>query len=172
MNKNLLIVGAGVYGLVAKEIAESMGCFDKIDFIDDTAKSAFDGSKIIGQVADIEKLEGYYNSFVVAIGNPDIRIALIQKIKSETSCSVVSLISPNAYVAPSAIVGEGCIIEPMAAVHSACNLGVGCLISAGAVVNHASVCCDGVHVDCNATVPGYTKVSPNAKVSSGTVYKT
>ena len=172
MNKNLLIVGAGVYGLVAREIAESMGCFDKIDFIDDNAENAFDGSKIIGRVADIGNLEGYYNNFAVAIGDPNIRITLIEKIKRETSCSVVSLISPLAYVAPSAIVGDGCIIEPMATVHSACSLGVGCLICAGAVVNHASVCCDGVHVDCNATVPGYTKVSPNAKVSSGTVYKT
>ena len=171
MNKNLLIVGAGVYGLVAKEIAEDMGCFDKIDFIDDNAERAFDGSKIIGQVADIGNLEGYYKDVVVAIGNQDIRIALIQKIKSETSCSIVSLISPRAYVAPSAIIGEGCIIEPMATVHAACNLGVGCLISAGAVVNHAAVCCDGVHIDCNATVLGYTKVSPATKVCSGTVYK-
>ena len=39
MNKNLLILGAGIYGLVAKEIAESMGCFGKIAFVDDNAKT-------------------------------------------------------------------------------------------------------------------------------------
>ena len=33
--KNLLIIGAGQYGMVAKEIAESMKCFEKIDFVDD-----------------------------------------------------------------------------------------------------------------------------------------
>ena len=33
--KNLLIIGAGQYGVVAKEIAESMKCFEKIDFVDD-----------------------------------------------------------------------------------------------------------------------------------------
>ena len=170
MNKNLLIVGAGAYGLVAREIAESMGCFNKIDFIDDNAEIAFDGTKIIGRVADIENLQSHYNNIVVAIGNPNVRITLIQKIKNETSCSVISLISPLAYVAPSAIIGDGCIIEPMATVHAACNLGIGCLICAGAVVNHAAECCDGVHVDCNATVPGYVKVSPATKVYSGTVY--
>ena len=35
MNRNLLIVGAGIYGVVASEIVADMGCFDKIDFDDD-----------------------------------------------------------------------------------------------------------------------------------------
>lgn len=35
MNNNLLILGAGQYGDVAKEMAEAMGCFGKIDFLDD-----------------------------------------------------------------------------------------------------------------------------------------
>ncbi|MBR1677729.1 MAG: acetyltransferase, partial [Clostridia bacterium] len=36
MNRNLLILGAGQYGTVVKEIAKSMECFEKIDFLDDT----------------------------------------------------------------------------------------------------------------------------------------
>ena len=35
MNKNLLILGAGQYGQVAKEIAEDIGYFEKISFLDD-----------------------------------------------------------------------------------------------------------------------------------------
>ena len=34
-NKNLLILGAGQYGVMAKEIAEAMGAFDRIAFLDD-----------------------------------------------------------------------------------------------------------------------------------------
>lgn len=48
MNQNLLIIGAGIYGLVAKEIAESMGCFRQIDFVDDGAKKTPDGTPVIG----------------------------------------------------------------------------------------------------------------------------
>ena len=33
--QNLLILGAGQYGMVAKEIAESMRKYDHIDFLDD-----------------------------------------------------------------------------------------------------------------------------------------
>lgn len=32
MNNNLLILGAGQYGMIAKEIAESMNCFEKNRF--------------------------------------------------------------------------------------------------------------------------------------------
>ena len=34
-NKNLLILGAGQYGQVAKEVAETMGIFDDVAFLDD-----------------------------------------------------------------------------------------------------------------------------------------
>lgn len=43
MNKNLLIVGAGTYGVVASEIATDMGCFEKIAFVDDERKTTPNG---------------------------------------------------------------------------------------------------------------------------------
>ena len=49
MNKNLLIVGAGAYGVVASNIAHEMGCFEKIDFVDDGNESTPTGEKVIGK---------------------------------------------------------------------------------------------------------------------------
>ena len=46
---NLLILGAGQFGLMVKEIAESMGCFDKIDFLDDNNEIA------VGKLCDYEE---------------------------------------------------------------------------------------------------------------------
>lgn len=170
MNKNLLIIGAGVYGMVAKEIAESMGCFGKISFIDDERKLASNGEKVIGTTKDVEELIINYKNVIVAIGNPEVRIMLLHKLEEE-GFNVVTLVSPRAYVAPSATVMKGCIVEPMAVVHSGCVLATGCIVSAGAVVNHASTCYDGVHIDCNATVEGYTLVPAATKVNSGTVFR-
>ena len=70
--KNLLIIGAGQYGMVAKEIAESMKCFEKIDFVDDVYASA------VGKICDIDKLIHEYDSAVVAIGNTELRLNLIK----------------------------------------------------------------------------------------------
>lgn len=70
MNKNLLIIGAGIYGLVVKEIAESMNCFEKIDFVDDNQKTTSNGIEVIGTSADIGRLSQDYENAIVAIGNP------------------------------------------------------------------------------------------------------
>ena len=171
MNNNLIIIGAGIYGVVAQEIALSMNVFDKIDFIDDNAKTTPNGIEVIGTVSDLENITTEYMNVIVAIGNPKTRLALLQKIEESTPCKIVSLISPNAYISPSAQIMKGCIIEPMSVIHTGCVISRACIISAGAVINHASFCADGVHVDCNATVSGNTVVPSGTKVESGSVFK-
>lgn len=171
MNKNLLIVGAGMYAVVAFEIAADMGTFDKIDFVDDNAKTTPNGIEVIGTTDDIENLSFSYGNIIVAIGNPEVRLPLIEQIRKNTSYRIATLISPKAHVSISAEIGEGCIIEPMAVVHTASVLGTGCIVSAGAVINHASTCCDAVHVDCGAIVAGYSFVPSKTKIQSGDVYK-
>lgn len=170
MGNNLLIVGAGIYSIVALEIAESLTRFDKIDFVDDNASQAPNGMAVIGTVSDIPRLSKEYQNCIVAIGDPDSRLSLIKKVENETDCKIVSLISPRAYVAPSAKIKKGCIVEPMAVVHSMCDIGLGCLVSAGAVVNYASALCDGCHADCNSTVPGGKTVPAKTKLCSGAVF--
>ena len=101
--KNLLIIGAGQYGMVAKEIAESMKCFEKIDFVDDVYPSA------VGKICDINKLIHEYDSAVVAIGNTELRLNLIKGL-CEIGYEVPTLIHEKAYVSPSAKIGIGCFI--------------------------------------------------------------
>ena len=51
-NNNLLILGAGIYGAMVYEIAEAMGCFEKIDFLDDNGQKIDDmvcSAKVIGK---------------------------------------------------------------------------------------------------------------------------
>lgn len=171
MNKNLIIIGASTYGVVASEIAADMGCFEKIDFVDDERKTTPNGIDVVGTTQDIDELALQYSNIIVAIGNPEVRLSLLNRIKEETPYRIVSLVSPKAYVSPSAQIMSGCIIEPMAVVHTGCVICPGCIISAGAIVNHATMCCDGVHVDCNATVDGYCLVPAGTKICSGEVYK-
>ncbi len=171
MNNNLLIIGAGVYGLVAKEIAEAMQCFNKIDFIDDTNTETPSGIKVVGNFNSLSTLANEYSNVFVAIGNSEVRLNLLNKIQNGTDYKIATLISPRAFVSPSASVMQGSIIEPMAVVHTGCIVEAGCIISAGAVINHASILKQGVHVDCNATVAGYTLVPEKTKIAVGEVFK-
>lgn len=171
MKNNLLIIGASTYGVVAYEIAEDMRCFGKIDFVDDERLTTPNGIKVIGTTQDINRLASEYDNIIVAVGNSEVRLSLLERIEKETPYRIVSLISPKAYVSPSAQILNGCIIEPMAVIHTSCVINTGCIISTGAVVNHETICCNGVHVDCNATVEGYCRVPVGTKIYSGDVYK-
>ena len=170
MENNLLIVGAGIYGVVAQEIASETGYFNKIDFVDDFCNETINGKKVLCPFNEVYKCANEYDNIIVAIGNPEIRKQILKKIIDDGIFKLVTLISPQAYVSPSAQIEQGCIIEPMAVIHTGAVIQEGCIISAGAVINHGSVCEKFVHIDCNATVKGYTVVPQGMKIESGQVF--
>lgn len=158
--KNLLILGAGQYGMVAKEIAASTQLFDKIAFLDDNTPVA------IGKLDDIKDLSEEYDCAIVAIGNAEIRLKLIDELEN-TGYEVVTLIHDKAYVSPSAKLGKGSIIEPMAVIHTDVSIGTGCIISAGAILNHNSVIEDGCHIDCGTVIGARAFVKAKTKTPYG-----
>ncbi|MBQ7794705.1 MAG: PglB [Clostridia bacterium] len=162
MNKNLLILGAGQYGSIAKEVAEAMECFDKIDFLDDNDGNA------IGRFCDFERYSAAYSYAIVAVGNPETRLRWIGKLE-EACYTIPVLVHPRAYISPSAQIMKGCIIEPLAVVQANSTVAAGCLISSGAVVNHNCFIGDGCHLDSNATVKPRTVVAANSVIGSGVV---
>lgn len=143
--RKLLILGAGQYGMVAKEIAEAMGIFKSISFLDDNS------SKAIGRIGDYEKYTEEYNEAIVAIGNTEKRMDLLENLE-DSGYIVPVLIHPQAYVSPSAVIGKGSFIEPMAIIHTDVTIGAGCIISAGTIVNHNAIVNDGCHLNCGTIV--------------------
>ena len=93
--KNLLILGAGQYGQVAREIAEAMGLFEHIAFLDDNSSAA------IGKLSDFDNYIDDFDSAVVAIGHAETRLKLIEQLIG-AGYDVPVLIHPRAYIAPSA----------------------------------------------------------------------
>lgn len=152
--KTLLIIGAGQYGMVAQEIATELG-YERIEFLDDNSPLS------VGKPDDFNDFAG---DIVVSIGNPDVRAKIIKNLQKTNR--LVSLISPRAYVSPSAKIAPGCIIEPMAVINTEARLGTGCFISACAVVNHNCVLEECCHIDCNATVMKASTVPTGMKVES------
>ena len=171
MNKNLLIIGAGCCGMAAKETAEAMGCFEKISFLDDNIKEMPDGSKILGVVDDFENFVIDYSNIFVAIANPEIKLNLLKRKKETTPYKIATLVSPRAYISPTAQIMPGSLVEAMAIVNTGSVIAEGCIIGAGSVVNHCSMCCDGVHLECNAVVADNTVVPAGTDIDSGVVYK-
>lgn len=162
MKHNLLILGAGQYGMVAKEIAESMGCFETIDFLDDGNAIA------VGKMNSYAALADAYDSAIVAIGNADVRLPYIEKLNQAGFC-VATLISPRAYVAPSARIGVGSIVEPMAVVNAHSTVGIGTIICAGAIVNHNAVIGDGCLFQCGSMITAGASVPDRTRLEYGEI---
>lgn len=154
----LLILGAGQYGLVAKEVAEAMGCFTQIDFLDDHSEVA------IGKLNDIENIE--YDAAFVAIGNPAVRSQYLDRIKK-----AATLIHPKACVSPSAKIGDGCIVEAGAVICSDAKVGKSTIVMANAVVGHNATVGDYCQLKYNCTIPENCVVSDKTKVDCNVVFR-
>lgn len=162
MNKNLLILGAGGYGHVVREIAEDSGIFDKIDFLDDSSPLA------IGKFGDAEKfLKGYPNA-VVALGNAELRLGYIEKLRA-AGFQIPAIISPRAYVSKSAKIGNGTIVEPFSAVNANSEVGIGVLLRCGSVIDHNAKVGDFCYIDCGVVVKANNSVGFKIKIAANSV---
>ena len=159
--KSLLIVGAGQFGQLVKELAEIIG-YEKIGFLDDYSECA------IGKIDDYRKFKDEYQEFIVAIGNPSVRRKIVEEF--ESCFKLANVIHPEAVISKSAQIGTGCVIEANAVINTEAVVGKACLINAGIVVNHNSKINDYCQIDCNAVVAASAVVPENTKVISCTVW--
>ena len=105
----LLILGAGEYGQLVKELERNQ--YPTIDFLDDNSDAA------IGKLEEYQNLKDQYQNAIVAIGNNEIRYQWLLKLE-EAGYTLATLISDKAYVSPSATIEPGVIIEPMVVVNA------------------------------------------------------
>ena len=158
----MLILGAGGYGHVVREIAEDSGIFDKIDFLDDSSPLA------IGKFGDAEKfLKGYPNA-VVALGNAELRLGHIEKLCA-AGFHIPAIISPKAYVSKSAKIGNGTIVEPFSAVNANSEVGIGVLLRCGSVIDHNAKVGDFCYIDCGVVVKANNSVGFKIKIAANSV---
>ena len=162
--KSLLILGAGQFGIMVKELALESGEYSRIDFLDDVAPFA------LGKMCDCRKFATDYPNACVAIGDPTIRERLFSELY-EAGFNLVNIIGRNTYISPSAVLGKGIIIEPMATVQKCARVGDGCIVSSGAVLRHDSCLEPFCHCDCNSVVMSNSTVPKGTKIPCLTVFK-
>lgn len=149
--------------MVAKEIAESMACFERIDFLDDVNSIAIDKLAGYGAYTDV------YSYAVVAIGNADVRLDYIHRLE-QARYKIATLVSPSAYLSPSAHIMKGSIIEPMSMVNTGAVIGAGTIICAGAIVNHNARVGDGCLLQCGSIVAARALMESRQTLGYGEIF--
>ena len=162
----LIILGSGGYGRTVADVADQLGIYETIDFLDDNDKNA------VGKCEDYFLYADANTWFYPAFGNNPLRVGWIRKF-NEHGCQVATIVHPKAYVSPKAKLSSGTVVLPGAIVNTNTVVGMGVIINCGAIVDHDCELQEGVHVCLNAVVkadnhlPAYTKIEAGQIVSNG-----
>ncbi len=148
--ENLLILCNSLYGEVAKEIAESMKCYEQVDILTGLY-GAFDGNDEyreigIGNINDYEKYVGSHTYAIAVFADAKERLEWNGKLV-DAGFKIVSLASPEASVSPSAQIENGCVVEPMARVGANSILGECTILKTGAVLEYGCAISKGCYLD-------------------------
>ena len=155
--KDIVIVGAGGFGREVLQYLKDIHGEDPVKgFLDDVlteVEPASLGQSIIGKISDYVPAEDEY--FVLAIGNPVLRFKLAREL-SDRGAQFISVIHPQAYIASSATLGNGCIVAPFATIGANAILGDHVVLTFYSSVAH------------DAVVGDATALSPHSVSNGGT----
>ena len=160
----LLILGLGGLGRMVGEVADSLGCWEEIAFLDDAVR----GERVVGKCMDCTALTDRYDEAVAAFGDNRLRLAWTRRLL-EAGYHVPCVVHPTAIVSPSAVLGAGCLILHGAIVNTNTALGMACLVNSGALVDHDNQLEDAVHVNLHATIKAWCHMVACARTEAGEV---
>lgn len=165
MNKNLLILGAGGHGQVVREVAQAMGSFSRIAFLDDGKT----GPDILDVCGNFSSYMEEFPYMFPAFGAGTMRMEWISKLE-EHEIMLPTLVHPTAFISPSASIFPATVIAPRAVVHTEAVLEKGCILGAGAIVDHNTLVGYGCQIDSGAVVESMCMVPALQKVNAGGVW--
>lgn len=165
--REIIIIGASGHGKVIADIVIKSG--DKVyGFLDDnpTQGPSFCGFPILGAVKNW--LQYQDKSFVIAIGDAEVRERISKEIKAE----FYTAIHPSAQISLlDTEIGKGTVIMANAVINSSAHIGKHCILNSASVVEHDSQIADFVHISVGAKLAGNVKIGKNSWVGIGASIK-
>ena len=170
--KRLLVVGAGGHGAVVADAALSTGDWGTVAFVDDRAAELVTplGLEVVGTTKELPGLVGQYDAAVVAIGDADIRLRVLE------ACGKLRFLLPviahrSSVISPFATLSPGCVVFAQAVVNPGARLGRACIVNTAASIDHDCELDDGVHVCPGAHLAGNVRVGASTWIGIGAVVR-
>ena len=164
---NLLILGAGSQGPVVKEIAEALGIFSRIAFLDDDSENKL----AIGPLSDYRELRGEFTAAIPSFGDSQLRREYFDKLV-QAGYAIPRLIHPSATISKSSVsLGVGVVVEAKVIIANDVTVGDNVILSAGCVLDRECVVEEDSHVGCACTVTRGSRVPRKMRIPAGSVYE-
>jgi len=169
MHTSLYIIGAGGHGRVIADCAMRMGCWNVIQFFDDSVTGRLSGTSwdVIGPISSA--LNGNNNvgdSAVVGIGDNARRVGLQAQL-ALAGWPIASIIDPSAIVSSGASIGAGTVIMPGAIVNIGAAIATSCIVNTKASVDHDCTLGEGAHISPGATLCGGVTIGERCWIGAG-----
>ncbi len=164
---NLLILGAGSQGHMVKEIAEAIGIFGEIAYLDDDPNNPLAIDTCKNYKAYLEK----YPIAIPSFGDCQLR-SLWCNLLEQAGFILPKLIHPSATISGNVEIQSGTVIEAKVILSSGVKVEKNCIISAGSVIDNESVIGVNTHIGCACTIPKGSMVPSYTRLNAGTIYHT
>ena len=167
--KDLVIIGAGGHGRVIADIAQKLGVYENICFLDDSDLKETMGLPVVGKTADAIKYVSKADIFV-AIGNSVVRGKFIENLLS-MGANVPTLIHPSAVIGACVEIGLGTAVMAGAVINPCSKLGKGVILNTCSSVDHDCIIGDYCHIAVGVHIAGTVNIGDNVCVGAGAVIK-
>jgi sugar O-acyltransferase (sialic acid O-acetyltransferase NeuD family) len=156
--KKLLILGAGGFGQSIAEVAELLGKWKSISFIDDRWSEQQQAGRyiIIANIQSLETINVDNFEAIIAVGNNQIRQKW-QQLLLDLSIPLTTIIHPQTVIAPSVKIGQGVIIM------AGCIIGTNTIIQDGVILNIGTL------LDHDVMIEAFSHLSVGVKVAGGQI---
>lgn len=171
MTRPIIVIGAGGHSrVVCSILQEEQADWQVIGVLDTGSPRAGERILEVPVIGGMEALAGLraegIGTAAVALGDARDRAARIEEARA-AGLSLPPVVSRAAYVAPTANIGEGCLICPFAHVGPAATVGVGAIVNTGANLEHESTLGDHSHLAPGSSVAGRAAVGARVFVGMG-----
>ena len=165
--ENLLIIGAGGHGKVVAEAAELENKYEKIAFLDDNNEiDKVLGFEVLGKINEYKKFKDNYKYAIVAIGNNELRMNLIEVLIKE-GFIIPKIIHPKSSVSKYSKIDEGTVVLAGATVNTNCCIGKGCILNINSTIDHDTFIGNGVHISSGTIIRSRVKVGNMSTIKAG-----
>jgi len=170
MKKPIILIGGGGHCKSCIDVIEQEGKYSIIGILDlpGMVGAKILGYEILGTDDDLPVFLKTVSHCLITIGqikSSEKRIGLWKMVKN-SGAKMPVIISPHAYVAKSATIGEGSIIMHQAIINAEAQIGINCIINSKALIEHEALIGDFCHISTGAIINGRAIVGDRCFVGS------
>jgi sugar O-acyltransferase (sialic acid O-acetyltransferase NeuD family) len=164
--ERIVLLGTGLY---AEELTDLITAVDGLELVAycenlDRAKA---GSEMNARpIVWVEDLPGFGDIGAVCAITSTERERYVEEVRA-LGVRFARLVHPSAVIAPTAVLGEGVVIQPGAVIGARTTLGAHVMVNRGALIGHHATIGDYVTIQPGANIGGATAIESRAYIALG-----